>query len=419
MVMSKDFKARLKAQREAGKNEKPNNVVSADAQAAEQQPERQPAPPAAKPNAFASLDNQLAMARHVSNIPVTTVYSVWNIREMDEEKVMDYAATYRSDNPHDMPPIVVWEDQEGKHEVLIGHHRSAAQNHNFNNVSAEDYSTIPAVIRKGERPTDAEIALLQMKENTNRHQMSPYEDAMYVKIQIKNLGLDDSDSKLADVARYTLRDELVGLPDDKAKSKVKTLVSKYSLYMKFLDCEFPDIIQAVKDRKMRIGNNRSGAIQAIEQRRAELQQAEDLQAAAVEEEEAVEAAQAAEQLEQEAALIIEAAEKSEDKTEDELAELAAEAQAKEKEAEEAKKEAEKKAKAAKKKAEKASGKDKSSKPARFSVEYDAMVMLLKLCGHTALEKDLEEVKFDADNLKRGHVDSILKDRLPQIIEELL
>jgi hypothetical protein len=387
-----------------------------------------PKAPVSIESVFSAINDDNSIVKTVKSIPLGSIYTETNIRELDQETVEKYAATYRSEkSAGNMPPIRVWQNEEGKHLVLFGHHRYAAQLFNEQNYEAHKFSHITASVITGERPADDLINKWRYQENKTQRGLNPVDDANTLLRQMKLMGLDPATKPYKEIATFMIGDELNSNPDlseAQKSTKIKTEVARYSRLFSFIDCGYPDLIAAVADGSMRIGNTKSGAIGEAAKRDEEKRLEQVKQNA---EKKALELEQKAEAINQEGAeKVSEIKENIEAKTnllkdaDEEQAEIIkAEIVESEIEAEKISEAVKKKAQKVIKKAEKTKSVSEEVKPKKESIPLpkDVAINTALIMQWACDQLGIETINL-SDEPNKLELISVFKDRSLDILEEI-
>lgn len=184
----------------------------------------------------AMMTAPVAREINVKNILLKDIYVEKQVREVDQEKVLEYAATIRgSENKQPIQPIVVWANPNGTYLIIVGEHRFRAQEHNFAEYG-EDFDHITAVVKTGECPQGSDRRRIQMQENLQHNPMSDIEIALVVREEMNAGTFNTFDGAVEWL-------HLGGQDLDKAKGTVrKTLSQVFSL---FDDPEAIDLVEAI------------------------------------------------------------------------------------------------------------------------------------------------------------------------------
>lgn len=331
----------------------------------------------------------------VRHIPVDKIYFEDQFREVNQQKVESYAASFR-DTADGQPrqPVYVWANPDGRFLGIIGEHRCRAQIHN-SEIDQFKYGTIIARVHQGPCPEGFERDLIQAQENLLREDPKPIEVAIMVKKWI-----DNGDVKNKEEAAKKLHETTDG-----AFKSGKTILSQAFAIMD--DDRDADLVEQVKNGEIKLYKAKQLHSDRLKERKAEEQANREAEALAAQQAELerkhsekmeslqseyeaklsqvekADSVEEAEQLEQEAQVIKETIE-----NEPSVEEVAPQKEPKKKPAD--------------------------SLPQRFSVDYEKAEMLLEILNAAAKEFDLEEVKFDPERITRAQFDSVMRDRVHQI-----
>lgn len=350
-------------------------------------------------------------------IPLSDIYTEKQVREVNETKVLEYASTIRGrDTKQPLQPITVWHDKTaGKYLVIMGEHRFRAQEFNYVN-HGDDFKTIVAVVLTGECPQGTERRRMQVQENIQHNPMSDIDIAIAVKEEMA-LGTFTS---LAGAVEWL---HLDGAGTDKSPATIrKTLSQVFSLLD---DEEAMDLVEAVHKGEMKPYKAKEIHAERIKERKAKENKVVSM--------EAKRAADRIKELETELEKSKKIVKKIEEgdqggegdyETLDETSFIVDEEQflAEEKnrqvDLEEAIEIATKNAVEIEAKAADTfkSAKPKAAAPARFSLDFDDALEVLALLDSLAQTHNLEFINYDPETINRKQWDSIIKDRLPEIIE---
>jgi len=351
----------------------------------------------------------------VSRILVSEIYTEKQVREVNNDKVLEYASSIRgSEDGQPLQPITVWQNPEGGYLVIIGEHRYRAQLHNFEN-HGKKYESIYAIVRTGECPQGSDRRRIQLQENLQQNPMSDVEIALVVRDEmaagtfstmvdaVKWLHVDGADVRAAGTVRKTLSQVFSLLDDPQAadlveavhRGEIKPYKAKQLLDERQAAAKAKELEEKqaeVISLEVKRSNDRIAELEAqLEKSRSIVQQVENM--------------------DEETDFNFDDVEEYEDAEELIHAERERQIDIEEKiEIEKAKAE----------KAEKAKAKvDKPAPAVRFSLDLEQAVLVLDLLDHLASEHGLENLSFDAESLNRKQWDSIFKDRVPEIIAAVL
>lgn len=352
----------------------------------------------------------------VSRILVSEIYTEKQVREVNNDKVLEYASSIRgSEDGQPLQPITVWQNPEGGYLVIIGEHRYRAQLHNFENYGKK-YESIYAIVRTGECPQGSDRRRIQLQENLQQNPMSDVEIALVVRDEMAA----GTFSTLVDAVKWLHVD---GAELGKTPSSIRVILTQ--VFALLDDPEAVDLVEAVHKGEMKpykakkILDERQAAAKAkeLEEKQAEVISLEvkrsndriaELEAQL---EKSRSIVQQVENMDEETDFNFDDVEEYEDAEELIQAEQERQIDIEEQiEIEKAKAE----------KAEKAKAKvDKPAPAVRFSLDLEQAVLVLDLLDHLASEHGLENLSFDADSLNRKQWDSIFKDRVVEIIDAAL
>lgn len=347
-------------------------------------------------------------------IPLKDIYTEKQVREVDENTVLDYASSFRgSENKQPMQPITVWQNEEGRYLVIMGEHRYRAQKYNFENYG-DEYSTIIAIVNKGEKPDNAKRRRMQLQENMLHRPMSDIEIAMVVR--------EEMESGTFNTLKGAV--EWLHLDGVETGSAPTTIMSTLSQVFSLLDDpEAKDLVEAVHKGEMKPYKAKAEHAKRIKERKQAAQNVVSMevkraQSKIKELEEKLKKSQAlVQQIENTDGVSIDDLD-----YEGEIADADALVEAekiRQVEIEEAIEIEIRHAEQAATKAQaKTAEKKKLATPQRFSLDFENAISLLELLDKVAQDNDLEAIGYDPETIKRKQWDSIIKDRLPEIIETL-
>lgn len=190
----------------------------------------------------AMMSAPVAREINVKNILLKDIYVEKQVREVDQEKVLEYASTIRgSETKQPIQPIVVWANPNGTYLIIVGEHRFRAQEHNYAEYG-DDYDHITAVVKTGECPQGSDRRRIQMQENLQHNPMSDIEIALVVREEMKAGTFDTAEGAVKWL-------HVDGANMDKAPSTMmKTLYQVFSLLD---DPEAIDLVEAIHKGEMK------------------------------------------------------------------------------------------------------------------------------------------------------------------------
>jgi len=346
------------------------------------------------------------------NIPLKDIYTEKQVREVDENTVLEYASSFRgSDTKQPMQPITVWQDEEGKYLVIMGEHRYRAQKHNFENYG-DEYSTIIAIVNKGEKPENAKRRRMQLQENMMHRPMSDIEIALVVR--------EEMEAGTFNTLKGAV--EWLHLDGVETGSAPTTIMSTLSQVFSLLDDpEAKDLVEAVHKGEMKPYKAKAEHAKRIKERKQAAQNVVSMevkraQSKIKELEEKLKKSQAlVQQIENTDGVSIDDLD-----YEGEIADADALVEAEKIRQVEIEEAIEIEIRHAEQAATKAQAKTAENKkpatPQRFSLDFENAISLLELLDKVAQDNDLEAIGYDPETIKRKQWDSIINDRLPEIIE---
>jgi len=356
----------------------------------------------------------------VKNILLDDIYTEKQVRQIDEEKVLEYAATIRgSETGQPIQPIVLWANPNGTYLVIVGEHRYRAQLYNRDNYG-QDYDHITAVIKTGECPQGSDRRRIQMQENLQHNPMSDIEIALVVREEME-AGTFDT---LSGAVEWL---HLGGNELGKTKGSMTAVLSQ--VFSLLDDPDAIDLVEAVHTGEMKPYKAKKIHSERLKEKARQEAEAKQAEVVSLEVKKANDRIAALEaQLEQSKTVVskVEAGEGEEYLLEDDAEvvdeeEFLASERARQVDIEEQIEIERKKAdeaEAATKAQAKTAEKKKPATPQRFSLDFENAISLLELLDKVAQDNDLEAIGYDPETIKRKQWDSIINDRLPEIIEAL-